>query len=133
MKEPVMLFPHLVKMEPSPRLIGSKCPVCNLYHFPSRVVCPQCFLEGLDECLLSTHGRIKEFAIVCAKPPKGFPLPYVVGYVELIEEGLVVPSILNADNISSFSVGAPVEFVVQNLSDDGEGRNMLVYKFRVKE
>jgi len=133
MKEPIMLFPQLVNMKPIPRLIGSKCPVCNLFYFPFRVVCPQCFLEGLDECLLTIHGRIKGFTIVRAKQPKGFPLPYAVGYVELIKEGLVIPSLLTADSLSSLCVGAHVELVIEFLSDNEEGRNILVYKFRVKE
>lgn len=128
-----VLFPELVKPGCPPKLIGSRCPDCKQHYFPPRKVCPQCFREGLDECILGGLGSVKIFTIVHAKPPRGFPSPYAVGYVKLIEEGLVIPSIITASDLNNIKVGMPVKLVVDRLSDDVEDVSILVYQFKARE
>ncbi len=128
-----MLFPELVRLGPTPQLIGSRCPGCNGKFFPPRKVCPQCFLEGLDEYFLVGPGIVKIFTIVHAKPPRGFPSPYAVGYIELIKEGLAVPSIITANDLDFIKNGMIASLVVEPLSDNSEDASTLVYKFRVEE
>lgn len=126
-----MLFPHLIKLEPDLQLIGSRCPCCSKKYFPTRKVCVHCFNIGLDEYFLSGSAKIKNFTIVHAKPPEGFPSPYAVGYIEMVNEELDVPAIITADDLSLIKKGMAAVLIVEPLSDDSENLSTMVYKFKV--
>ena len=92
-----------------PYLIGSKCPSCGEIVFPKMQVCLNCQEQNVEEVKLSRKGKIYTVTVVMQQPPlyyKG-PVPYALGYVEL---------------------------VIEKLYDDDEGNELITYKFRpIKE
>lgn len=130
--DPVPIRPGLFRSGPDPRLLGSRCPRCGRKYFPAREVCPGCFNRGLEECLLESRGTVRHFTTVHAKPPRGFISPYVVGYVDLVEDGISVPAILTGGDADHIRAGDSARLVVEPLSGTREGSGVLVYKFRVE-
>ena len=111
-------------------LIGSKCKLCGQVCFPKRVVCPVCVKGNtMEEIPLSRRGTVSFFSISRVSQP-GFPAPYVQSFVQL-HEGPEIFSIITGvdpDN-TTLQVGTEVELVIEKISEDEEGNDIVVYKF----
>ena len=128
------LFHLPTSPDEKPYLIGSKCKVCRNVFFPKRVVCPVCVAEGtLEETPLSTKGRINSFATVQVAPA-GFVAPYTQSLVDL-PEGLTIFSIIagGPSAAQALKLGAEVELVIEVVSVDEKGNEVIGYKFRLTE
>lgn len=111
-------------------LIGSKCKLCGQVSFPKRVVCPVCVKGNtMEEVPLSRYGTIRAFSISRISQP-GFHAPYVQSFVRL-HEGPDIFSIITGvdpDNMT-LQVGTEVELVIEKISEDQNGNDIVVYKF----
>jgi len=115
-----------------PQLIGSKCLSCGELYFPCKKkgLCIHCQQKGLEDVKLGGRGKIASFTVVEQAPAGGFykgPVPYAYGDVHL-SEGVAVRSLFTG-NLDELTVGMDVEMVIEKLWDDGEGNEIITYKF----
>ncbi len=110
------------------RLIGMRCPECGTHAFPAKDICHECGNEkGLDPALLSPTGTLYSFAEVHAKM-KGFPSPYVVGYVDLEDDVRVFGHVEHP--AAELKVDETVRVVLGQVKISAEGVPVISYKFR---
>ena len=117
-----------------PQLIGSKCDKCGEIFFPKkeRQWCVHCYSKSLNEVKLSREGKIVSFSVVMQQPGGGFykgPVPYSYGCIDL-PEGIRIESLLTTDDFEKLKVDGTVELVIEKLCDDGEGNEVMAFKFR---
>ncbi|MEW6669818.1 MAG: OB-fold domain-containing protein [Thermodesulfobacteriota bacterium] len=120
----------------APQLIGSRCPSCGEIFFPRKKkgLCTHCYHAGLEEILLSGKGKIATFTIAEQAPAGGFyhgPVPFAYGAVDLID-GVEVQTLFAGD-LYALRVGMDVEMIIDKLFDDGEGNQIMTYKFKAAE
>lgn len=110
------------------RLIGMRCPVCGTRAFPAKDVCHECGNEkDLEPVKLSPTGKLYTYSEVHAAP-KGFPRPYVVGYVDL-EDGVRLFGQVEHP-AAELKVDEPVRVVLGQVRTDPNGVPVISYKFR---
>lgn len=93
------------------QLIGGCCPKCHSYSFPKREVCANCYHDQVNEVFLSRTGTVYSYTFMRVRPPKGFTVPYAIGYVLLDKEKIVVPALLigSEDELASLAIGTAVQ------------------------
>ncbi len=111
-------------------LIGSKCTVCGRTFFPRRTVCRVCMTETMEPSALSTRGRIDTFTVVHVAP-MGFKAPYIQAFVDLPEGPRVFSLITGCEpSESALKSGTEVELVIDKITEDEKGNDLIGYKFR---
>ena len=114
-----------------PRLLASRCPVCDEIFFPRRGICQNCQAEHLEPIELSSHGKIFSFTVIMQRPPSNYrgPVPYAFGWVEL-PEGVRVETLYTGCQLEDLRIGMDVELVVETLHHDDDGREIICHKFK---
>jgi uncharacterized OB-fold protein len=116
-----------------PHLLGSRCRACGSFFFPQQALCMECLAEGsLQEHPLSGRGTLYSFTVVERESlaPKGFTVPYAYGYVDL-PEGVRVLSKILGWKPETLTLGAPVEFVLEELRESPSGEKVMGFRFRM--
>jgi uncharacterized OB-fold protein len=86
---PRLVAPELVDHQDGAlRLMGGACRACGALSFPKAQVCAECLSLDIGDRALSSEGELYSFSRV-HMAPKGWDVPYVIGYVDL-PEGLRV-------------------------------------------
>lgn len=115
----------------APRLLASRCPACGEHFFPRRHVCARCLAEGCDDVLLGPRGRVHTWTYVhvplFAKRDRSVGA-YGVAQVDL-PEGPRVQGILVGER-DEFRIGMDVELDLEALGDDGDGNEVVIFRFR---
>jgi uncharacterized OB-fold protein len=110
------------------RLIGMRCPVCETRVFPAKDICHECGNEkGLEPALLSPTGTLYSFTEVHVAL-KGFPSPYVLGYVDLDDGVRVFGQVEHP--AAELKVDEPMRLVLGVVKANAEGVPVISYKFR---
>jgi uncharacterized OB-fold protein len=88
----------------------------------------------MEEILLGTGGKIYSYTVIMQRPPVYYQgeVPYAIGFVEL-PEGVRVQTLFSIARLEDLRVGMDVEMVVEKLSQDDQGHEVLSYKFRPVE
>ena len=121
---------HLILTTGEEALEGSRCPECGESFYPPRVVCLNCYHEGLDTVALSRTGKLYTFTIArMALPGTLVPAPYVIAQVEL-PEGIHVQTVLTDVDPETVKIGLELEIVVEKASVSAEGADIMTFKFR---
>ena len=124
----------------SPRLIGSRCPVCGTYVFPPRQLdCPNpaCESGRLEPVPLSQRGTLWSYAENRYAPPPPYPAPdpfepFAVAAVQLADEGLIVLGKVQAGTLAEdLKVGMEMELTIEPLYRDDDGVERTVYAWRI--
>jgi uncharacterized OB-fold protein len=92
-----------------------------------------CLTEGsLREHPLSNHGTFYSFTIVERESlaPKGFKVPYAYGYIDL-PEGIRVLSKIIDWKPETLKMGAPVEFLLEEIRENPSGEKVMGFRFRI--
>jgi len=115
-------------------LIGSKCRKCEELFFIKRQIFENCQSQDLETVNLSSTGKLYAFSVMYypAPPPYNPPKPFVpfgVGWIEL-PEGLVLYSLLTENDPKKLTVGMDMELVIDKFSEDKDGNDVMVCKFR---
>src|SRR4051812_40321210 len=100
--------PDVFRADP-PTLLGSICAACSRKAFPPRDVCPWCN-AAVDEAVpvaLSAQGEVYSFTIVRQAPP-GLPVPYVLAYVDLLDDDVRVMARVEGVEPEALEIGTPV-------------------------
>ena len=115
-------------------LIGSKCSVCGRTFFPKQSVCRICMREGtMQETALGTRGKIDTFTVVHVAP-MGFKAPYIQAFVDLAEGPRIFSLIIGCEPTeNALKNGTEVEMVIDKITEDEKGNDLIGYKFRPVE
>jgi uncharacterized OB-fold protein len=109
-------------------LLGRRCVNCSKCIFPPRDLCDKCGTETATDVIeLSGVGSLYSFTEVHVAP-RGFQVPYVIGYVDLPEGVRVLAQIESP--LAELRVGDDVQAVLGVISVKEGGRPILSYKFR---
>jgi uncharacterized OB-fold protein len=82
---PRFVDPELVALQGGRlQLKGGCCKSCGALSFPKGQVCTQCLSLEIDDKILSGEGELYSYSRV-HMAPKGWDVPYTVGYVDLAE------------------------------------------------
>jgi uncharacterized OB-fold protein len=130
----VPLRPGLFRLPERPgdkaALIGSRCPDCDSYFFPTREICLNCGRQGLDETGLSDRGKVWTYTIARQTPPGSLiEAPYAIAQVQLPEK-VMVPTVLADCDPESVRIGMDVEMVIEKVKEDADGNDVVAFKFR---
>jgi uncharacterized OB-fold protein len=119
-----------------PRLLGSRCAACGTPYFPRTAVChnPGCRESRIEDAAFGPRGRIWSCAIQDYPPPAPARFdepytPYAMGVIDLAD-GLRVLGRISTDDPGSVRVDADVELVIEPLCHDGDGNEIVTWKFR---
>jgi uncharacterized OB-fold protein len=125
------LFTMPAEPDEKPRLIASECPSCGEILFPRRQMCTNCQEEHLREITLSRRGKIYSFSVVMQRPGKYYegPVPYAFGWVEFPEK-VRAQGLFLCDDFDALRIGMDVEVVIDKLTDDEDGNEVVAHKFR---
>ena len=126
------LFTMPSSPDEKPRLIASECPSCGEVLFPKRKICTNCQEEKLREITLSQRGKIYSFSVVMQRPGRYYegPVPYAFGWVEFPEK-VRVEGLFVCDDFDDLRIGRDVEVVIERLTDDKDGNEVVAHKFRL--
>ena len=117
----------------SPRLIGSKCPICGSVQFPKSSVCnnPECdHSKPPEEYLLSTEGTLYTYTIhhySLGGPLSFHKAPYAIAAVKL-PEGIIIVGRLTETDESKLKIGMKVKLKIDKLYED-ENNIYVTYFF----
>lgn len=120
--------PDLVARDPAgkPRLIGGRCRACTQLSFPRAAVCPGCFSEDIETVHLAEEGTLYSYSVV-HQAPKGWAVPYALGYVDLTDEVRVLAHLdVPADKLA---IAMPMRLGVGVVGADASGAPLLSYTF----
>jgi uncharacterized OB-fold protein len=125
----------------APRLIGSRCKDCGTHAFPAQSGCAKCTGSDTTEVELGTEGTLWAWTVQ-GFPPKAPPyvgntdpatfVPYGVGYVELPGE-VKVEARLTINDPARLRVGMPMRMVLETLSTDEDGNDIVTFAFAPAE
>lgn len=114
-------------------LEGSRCPECGATFYPPRYVCLACYRQGLEAVALSRRGTVHTFTVARMAPPGALvQAPYVIAQVRL-PENVIVATVLTDVEPEKVRIGMPVELVVQKVTVDVEGNEVVAFKFRPRD
>lgn len=122
--------PGVLELEPGGggRLIGSRCPACGAHFFPAREVCSGCLTEDLELVPLSARGTLYTYTVVRQSTPE-FPVPYLLGYVDLPERVRVLGR-LSGLREGEARIGMALRLATHAVGTDEEGHEVVGYSFR---
>jgi hypothetical protein len=119
-----------------PRLLGSRCASCGTPYFPKSPVCrnPGCDDGRIEDAAFGPRGTLWSYSVQHYPPPPPAKydepyVPYALGLVDLAE-GLRVLARISADDPHRVKVGSDVELVLEKLHSDGDGNDVITWKFR---
>ena len=109
-------------------LVGTRCSACQTIAFPEKTFCNVCGGEqSLQRAVFSPFGTLYSYSEVHAAP-KGFTVPYVIGYVDL-EDGVRVCGQIEHPG-SELRLDAAVRVVLGVVRRNANGQAVISYKFR---
>jgi len=120
-----------------PKLIASRCKICNTVIFPKSPVCrnPNCKDKmNVEEILLSRRGKLLTFTLVYYPPPPPYVVPdpfvpYAIGEVAF-QEGIAVLGQMTEYKYEDLKIGMEVEMVLDKIFDNADGNEVITWKFR---
>ena len=110
-------------------LFGSRCKNCSTMYAGSRRYCGNCSSDGpFDEVRFSGNGEVHVWSIIHQATPY-VKAPYAVGVIDL-DEGLRVLGRIDIDDPHNVTVGGDVELVIQKISVDDDGNDIVTWMFK---
>lgn len=115
-------------------LLASQCLSCEEVFFPRKeagAICSHCQSRELQQIDVEGKGTITSFTVSYQQPAGGFyqgPVPYAFGFVKL--KDLKVETLFTGCDLEDLEVGMDVEMVLEKLSEDEEGNEIITYKFQ---
>ena len=123
----------VMKQDGTGYLIANRCQRCRMTFFPKRQFCIECYKsDELKEIRLSTQGILHTFTVVHRATPD-FKTPYMVGYIDLEENGVRVFAPITDCRPEDLNVGMRMELVFgkkDKIPKDENDRKQLTYQFR---
>jgi len=117
------------------RMKGSRCRDCGEVFMGKATTCANCCGTGMEELTLSNKGTLWTYTIIRYQPPGDYKgpvdpfVPFVEGLVELPDGIRVVAPVKDCD-FEKIRIGMPLELVVHELFQDGDGNQVVAFYFR---
>ena len=74
----------LIELRDNKKIMGTRCPICNLVYVPARSVCRDCFGELSEWVEVSQKGTLLTYTVTCeSNPIQPVSTPFVYGIVQL--------------------------------------------------
>ena len=74
----------LIELRDNKKIMGTRCPICNLVYVPARSVCRDCFGELSEWVEVSHKGTLLTYTVACeSNPIQPVSTPIVYGIVQL--------------------------------------------------
>jgi uncharacterized OB-fold protein len=126
--EPCFVAPDLVQVDAQgmAHLVAGRCRACRAYSFPRAAVCTSCLCEDIEPVALSRDGTLYSYSVV-HQAPKGWRVPYALGYVDLAE-GVRVLAHIDVP-LDALAVDMPLRLGVGVVGSDAAGAPMMSYTF----
>jgi len=122
--EPRFVAPELVETGSGVlRLIAGKCQTCGTLSFPRAHVCAACLSQEIAVTHLANEGVLYSFATV-HQAPKGWVVPYNLGYVDL-PEGIRVLAHIEGEPV----IDGRVRLGVGRVGTGPDGTPLMSYVF----
>ncbi|MEP9349447.1 OB-fold domain-containing protein [Xanthobacter sp. KR7-225] len=123
-----LINPALVEVRGggAPRLVGGQCRACGARSFPRAAVCTDCLALDVDPVELACEGKLYSYSVV-HQAPKGWDVPYVLGYVDL-PDGLRVLAHIDAP-AGAVAIGQRVRLALGVVGADAGGAPLSTYTF----
>ncbi len=121
--------PDLVTVDGSgePHLAGGVCQACEAISFPRAAVCASCLSEDIASIDLGVQGTLYSYSVV-HQAPKGWAVPYALGYVDLPGDVRVLAHLdVRPENIA---INMPMKLAVGVVGADAAGTQLLSYTFK---
>jgi uncharacterized OB-fold protein len=116
-----------------PHLLASRCSKCGKVYFPSKQFCAECMNEQMEEIGLSNRATLYTSTVVHIGV-KGFETPYILGWVDLLEQVRLVTQIeFDPQRASELHAGQKLELVIGKLRSLPDGTEIVGYKYRPVE
>ncbi|HWM82263.1 MAG TPA: OB-fold domain-containing protein [Pseudolabrys sp.] len=109
------------------RLIGGRCRACQALSFPRAAVCTDCLSEDIEAVDLGTEGTLYSYSVV-HQAPKGWRVPYAVGYVDLPGDVRVFAH-LDAPH-DALAIDMKMTLATAVVADDPAGAPLSSYVFK---
>lgn len=120
-----------VRPDGSGNLLGSHCRACGAHFFPVREACAGCLGDDLETIRFSTEGTLYTYSVVRQSTP-GFPVPYVLGYVDF-PEGVRIMGQIGGCEYDEIGIGMPMVLSLEPFGEDEDGNSLIGYRFRPAE
>jgi uncharacterized protein len=125
-------------MGSEPSLIGNHCKTCGDYFFPKSSYCrnPKCMGKDLEEVLLSRKGKLWSYTVNYYQPPPPYIspdpfVPYGLAVVQLAKEKMdVAGQVVSGYDFEKLKVGMDMELVLEKLTEDKQGNEVMVWKWK---
>jgi uncharacterized OB-fold protein len=130
--DPRFVAPDLVHVNAKgePHLLGGRCRACAVLSFPRAVVCTSCLAEDIEAVDLGSRGKLYSYSIV-HQAPKGWTVPYALGYVDLDDDVRVLAHIdVAADAIA---IEMPLRLSTGIVGTDATGTALMSYTFTTEK
>jgi uncharacterized OB-fold protein len=74
----------LIELRDNERIMGTRCPTCNLVYVPARSVCRDCFGQLSEWVEVSQQGTLLTYTVACeSNPVQPWEPPVAYGIVQL--------------------------------------------------
>ena len=124
---PHLIAPELVEVgADGPRLVGGRCGKCGALSFPKAHVCPECLSLEIATAPVASEGVLYSFSVV-HQAPKGWDVPYALGYVDL-PDGLRVLSHIGGD-LAKIRIDQKLRLGIARVGSDAQGAMLTSYVF----
>ena len=110
-----------------PRLVGGRCGACEAVSFPRAAVCTNCLAEDIASVDLGVQGTLYSYSVV-HQAPKGWAVPYALGYVDLPGDVRVLAHL--DVRPESIVINMPMKLAVGIVGADAAGAQLLSYTFK---
>lgn len=126
--EPTYVAPELVSVDSAgrPQLVAGRCRACGAHSFPKARVCTMCLAEEIDTVALAREGTLYSYSVV-HQAPRGWRVPYVLGYVDLPDDVRVLAHI--AADPKRLAIDMAVRLGLGEVGSDPDGRALITYTF----
>ncbi len=122
-----------------PRLLGSRCVSCETTVFPRTFTCPnpECDASEVEDVEFDRLGTLAGYTVVRYPPPPPFvpsdPFePFAIAEVEF-PNGVQVIGPVPAGHGETFTLGQPMETIVETYYVDDDGTDVVGWKFKPVE
>ena len=122
-------FP-IIAIDPADRrekLSASCCAECKSLTFPPAPLCSKCGSQKVAPAPLSEHGKLYSYSVLHVGA-RGWPAPYVLGYVDLPEDVRVFSHIEGAPE--ALRIDMPVSLQIREPIKNAEDQDVLAFAFR---
>lgn len=109
-----------------PHLLGGRCANCGALGFPRADVCTKCLSEKIETVRLAGEGKLYSYSVV-HQAPKGWNVPYALGYVDLTD-GVRVLAHLDAP-ASALAIDRTMTLSHGVVGTDAHGVPLSTYTF----